>query len=136
MDIDEALVLFRRNHRAILATRRGDGRPQLSPIVQAVGGDGRILISTRAPAMKVRNIGRDPRVSICAIDDKFFGSWAQLDGEASVVPLPEAMSLLRFIYTQVAGEHPDWDEFERDMHAQERVVVAISPSSAGPSRAG
>jgi PPOX class probable F420-dependent enzyme len=136
MDIADALEHFRHNHRAVLVTRRRDGRLQISPVVQAVGNDGRVLISTRSPAMKVRNIKRDPAVSICALNDAFFGKWAQIDGVATVIEMPEAMALLRFTYVQVAGEHPDWDEFERDMVAQGRVVIAIKPETAGPDVAG
>jgi PPOX class probable F420-dependent enzyme len=136
MEIEKALAHFRENHRSVLATRRADGRPQLSPVVHAVGNDGRVLVSTRARAMKVLNIRRDPRVSICAISDSFFGKWAQIDGEASVVPLPGAMALLRFTYVQIAGEHPNWEEFERDMVAQQRVIVAIRAEQAGPDRSG
>jgi hypothetical protein len=43
---------------------------------------------------------------------------------------------LRFVYEQVAGPHPDWDEFERDMVAQRRVALSIEISSAGPSVSG
>jgi PPOX class probable F420-dependent enzyme len=136
MDLTEALEHFKHNHRAVLATRRREGRLQMSPVVQAVGNDGRILISTRAPAMKVRNISRDPGVYILALNEAFFGKWAQIDGTATIVEMPEAMALLRFTYEQVAGEHPDWGEFERDMVAQARVVIAIQPESAGPDVAG
>jgi PPOX class probable F420-dependent enzyme len=136
MDVGEALEFLKGNHRAILATRRRDGRPQLSPVVEAVGVDGRILISTRAPAIKAINITRDPSVSICVMADKFFGKWVQIDGTASVIPLPEAMPLLRSTYVQIAGEHPDWDEFERDMVAERRVIIAIQPERAGPDVAG
>jgi PPOX class probable F420-dependent enzyme len=136
LEIAKALALFRKNHRAVLATRRRDGRPQLSPVVQSVGNDGRILISTRSGAIKARNISRDPSVSICVLDDAFFGEWAQIDGRAAIIELPEAMPVLRWVYTQVAGEHPDWEEFERDMVSQQRVVIAITAESAGPDRAG
>jgi len=136
MDLYDALEHFRHNHRAVLATRRRDGRPQMSPIVQAVGNDGVILISTRTGAIKVRNIIRDPYVSICAIGDGFFGKWAQIDGTATIIQMPAAMALLRFTYVQISGEHPDWAEFERDMIAQRRVAVAIKPESAGPDISG
>ena len=136
MDIDVAVQHFRQNHRSVLATRRRDGRPQLSPVVHAVGDDGRILISTRSAAMKARNIGRDPRVSICAISDAFFGKWAQIDGTAAIIDLPQAMPFLRFYYLQISGEHPDWEEYERDMVSQGRVIVAVQPESAGPDLAG
>ena len=59
-----------------------------------------------------------------------------MDGSASIIELPEAMAWLRFVYTQVAGEHPDWDEFERDMVSQSRVVIAIEPQRAGPDISG
>jgi PPOX class probable F420-dependent enzyme len=136
MELAEALEHFRHNHRAVLVTRRRQARLQMSPVVQAVGNDGRVLISTRSGAMKVLNITRDPVVSICALNESFFGKWAQIDGTAAIVPMPEAMALLRFTYVQVAGEHPDWAEFERDMAAQGRVVIAIQPVSAGPDVAG
>lgn len=136
MEIEKALTYLRENHRSVLATRRSDGRPQMSPVVHAVGNDGRVLISTRAGAIKVANIRRDPLVSILAMSDAFFGKWVQVDGDATIVELPEAMELLRFIYAQVAGEHPNWEEFESDMAAQRRVVLAVRVDKAGPDRSG
>jgi PPOX class probable F420-dependent enzyme len=136
MELTDALDHFRQNHRAVLATRRRDGRPQMSPVVQAVGNDGLILISTRTAAIKVRNIVRDPNVSICALSDSFFGKWVQVDGTASIVEMPAAMALLRFTYVQISGEHSDWAEFERDMIAQHRVAIAIKAEDAGPDVSG
>jgi PPOX class probable F420-dependent enzyme len=73
MDLDRAIELARRNHHTILATRRADGRPQMSPVVSAVDDDGRVLISTREPAAKVLNLRRDPQASVCVLADNFFG---------------------------------------------------------------
>ncbi|HXW81878.1 MAG TPA: PPOX class F420-dependent oxidoreductase [Acidimicrobiales bacterium] len=136
MELTDALEHFRQNHRAVLATRRRDGRPQMSPVLQAVGNDGLILISTRTGAIKVRNVIRDPNVSICALSDAFFGQWVQVDGTASIVEMPAAMALLRFTYVQISGEHPDWAEFERDMIAQHRVALTIKAEEAGPDISG
>jgi len=129
---EETLRFFRENHHAVLATFRRDGSLQLSPVVEALGEDGRILISARAFTAKVHNILRDPRVCICGFTNKFFGHWSRVDGNASIVRMPEAMALLRFIYVQVAGQHPDWEEFERDMVAQGRIVIAIQPERSKP----
>lgn len=124
-----ALTEFlRANHRAVLATRRRDGRSQLSPILFAVGEDGRLLVSTRSATAKANNIRRFPQVSLCVVQDSFFGEWAQVDGEASIIEMPEALAVLRYYYKTVAGEHPDWDEFDRDMVSQGRVVLAIKPT--------
>ena len=50
---------------------RSDGRPQLSPVVAAVDDDGHVLISTRETAVKAKNLARDPRASLCVINDGF-----------------------------------------------------------------
>ena len=49
---------------------------------------------------------------------------------AAVVPMPEAMELLVDLYRQVAGEHPDWDDFRRSMVADGRLLVRLRPDRA------
>jgi PPOX class probable F420-dependent enzyme len=136
MDVDRARAFIRENHRAVMATRRADGDPQLSPIMCAVDADGRVTISTREAAMKVKNLRRDPRVSLCVLNDGFFGDWVQVDGTAEVVSLPEAMELLVDYYRLVGGEHPDWDEYRAAMESDRRVLVRIDIDRAGPDRSG
>ena len=136
MDLAEAVSFARSHHRSVLATRKADGSPQQSPVVHAVDPEGRVLISTREPAVKVRNLRRDARVSLCILNDQFFGAWAQLDGTADIVPLPAALPLLEYLYREVAGEHPDWEEFRRAMADERRVVLRITPTAGGPSRSG
>jgi PPOX class probable F420-dependent enzyme len=136
MDFEEARRYLRENKRSILATTRRDGRPQMSPITHGVDDDGRVLISTREPAYKVRNLRRDPRASLCAIPNGFFGGFVQIDGTASIVSLPEAMELLVDLYRRVAGEHPDWDEYRAAMERDRRCVIRIDIERAGPDRSG
>jgi PPOX class probable F420-dependent enzyme len=136
MDLDQARAYLKEHHRSVLATRRTDGRPQLSPVVHGVDDDGRVLISSREPAYKVRNLRRDPHASLCAVPDRFFGQWIQIDGSAEIVSLPEAMDLLVFSYRQIAGEHPDWDDYRSAMERERRVVIRISMERAGPDRSG
>jgi PPOX class probable F420-dependent enzyme len=61
MDLERAREFMRAHHRAVLATTRSDGRPQLSPVTVGVDEAGLILISTRETAIKTRNLARDPR---------------------------------------------------------------------------
>lgn len=136
MDLDAAREFLQENHRCVLSTRRSDGRPQMSPVVAAVDAGGRITISTREAAMKTRNARRDPAVSLCVMNDRFFGSWMQVDGIAEIVELPEAMEGLLENYRTIAGEHEDWDEYRRAMERERRVLLAITPTHAGPDRAG
>ncbi len=137
MDVDEARQFLREHHRAVLATFRADGRPQLSPITVGVDGEGRAVISSRETAYKVRNLRRDPRASVCVIGDAFYGQpWAQIDGTATIVSLPEAMEPLVDYYRAVSGEHPDWDDYRQAMVRDRRVLVRIAIDRAGPDRYG
>ena len=106
MDLHEALDFLRANHRSVLVTRKQNGDPQMSPVVHGVDGEGRIAISTREPAYKVRNLRRDPRASLLGLNDGFFGRWVQVDGTVELISLPEAMEPLVDLYRQIAGEHP------------------------------
>lgn len=136
MDAESVREFVRTNHRAVLATMRRDGRPQLSPVLVAVGPDGRLRISTRETAMKTRNVRRDPRVSLCLLDDAFYGTWAQAEGTAEVVSLPGAMDLLVEYYRDISGEHPDWDDYRAAMERERRVVLLVDVERAGPSVSG
>ncbi len=136
MDHDRAREFVRANHRGVLMTRRVDGSPQLSPITAGVDDAGRIVISSRETAYKVRNLRRDPAASVCAFGDGFFGEWIQADGTADIVALPEAMELLVDYYRAISGEHPDWDDYRAVMERERRVLIRITIDRAGPDRSG
>ena len=133
MDLEEARSFMGEHHRGILSTVRRDGRPQMSAVSVALDGEGRPSISTREAAFKVRNIRKDPRVSLCVTSDDFW-SWIQVDGTATVVSLPDAMDELVSHYGALAGEHPDWDDYRRSMDEQARVILLIDMEPAGPDR--
>ena len=135
MDLDEARSFLREHHRGILATTRPDGRPQMSAVAVAVDENGRVAISTRENAYKVRRIRADPRVSLFVTSDDF-RNWIQIDGTGTVLSLPDAMEPLMAQYRAVAGEHPDWDEYRAAMEEQRRVIVLIDIERAGPDRHG
>jgi PPOX class probable F420-dependent enzyme len=136
MQLERAREFMRVNHRAVLATSRSDGHPQLSPVTVGVSADGRVLISTRETAMKTKNLERDPYASVCVMNDGFFGDWVQAEGTAEIIRLPEAMDLLVDYYRRVSGEHPDWDDYRQAMRRDRRVIVAITLTRAGPDRSG
>lgn len=136
MDIDEARRFIAEHHHAVLHTFREDGSPQLSPVLVTVDGEGRAVISTRETALKMRNLERDPRASVCVFTDRFFGEWVRIDGTAEVVRLPDAMEPLVDYYRRAQGEHDDWDEYREAMRDQQRVLVRITIEEAGPDASG
>ena len=136
MQPDEARKFIATNHRAVLATRRQDGHPQLSPVTCGVDAEGRAVVSTRETAIKTKNLRRDPHASLCVFSDGFFGRWVQAEGRAEVVSLPEAMEPLVDYYRLTSGEHPDWDDYRAAMIRERRVIVRITIDRAGPDISG
>jgi PPOX class probable F420-dependent enzyme len=136
MDVNAAQDFLRSNHRAVMATFRKDGRPALSPITATIDAEGRVIVSTRQTAMKVKHLRRDPRVTITAFTESFFGEWVQVEGTAEIVELPEAMELLVDYYRRASGEHPDWDDYRAAMERDQRVIVRFTIERAGPNVSG
>jgi PPOX class probable F420-dependent enzyme len=137
VDLDEARDYLRTHHRAVLATIRRDGTPQMSPVTVGVDDEGYVVVSSREPAIKVRNLRRDPRAWVCAFPDTFYGGpFVQVEGNASIVTLPEAMEGLVDYYRSISGEHPDWDDYRAAMERDQRVLIRLEVTRAGPDAAG
>ncbi len=76
-------------------------------------------------------------MSICVLpDDGWRGRWIQVDGDAEVLSLPDAMEPLVEYYRSTAGEHPDWDDYRAAMERERRVLIRVTIERAGPDTAG
>ena len=135
MEIDKGLDYVRNNSRAVLATRRRDGSPQMSPVTLALVDD-TIVMSTRETAVKTWNLRRDPVAWLCVFPDKWLGRWVQLQCRGDVVSLPDAMDHLVEYYRTLSGEHPDWDDYRRAMNEDKRCIVWFQIEAAGPDIQG
>jgi PPOX class probable F420-dependent enzyme len=136
VDLGRAASFLSTHPRAILATTRADGGPQLSPVVVAIDDDGRVLVSTRETAIKAKNLARHRRAALCGISDGFFGEWVQVEGEAELIHLPDAMAILEDYYRRISGEHPDWAEYRAAMQRDKRLIIRITIDRAGPDVSG
>jgi PPOX class probable F420-dependent enzyme len=136
VDIDEAREFVRSHSNAVLTTLRQDGTPQMSPVNVGVDGEGRFVVSSRETAFKTRHLRREPRAWLCVLSDTFYGPWVFLDGTADVQSLPDAMEPLVDYYRAVGGEHPDWAEYRAAMLAEQRCLLRITATRAGPDRQG
>ncbi|HUY55528.1 MAG TPA: PPOX class F420-dependent oxidoreductase [Candidatus Nanopelagicaceae bacterium] len=136
MDAEAARQFASQHHHAILATRRRDGSPQMSPVAVAVDPQGQLAVSSRETAVKVRNLRRHPKYDLVVFTNNFFGPWISIRGEVEVVSLPEALPLLVQYYRDLSGEHPDWDEYRAAMVAERRVLLRLSIEEVGPKVSG
>jgi PPOX class probable F420-dependent enzyme len=126
VDRDELLDFVRPRHRLVLVTTRANGGPQLSPVTGGVDESGRIVISTYPERAKVANVRRTGVASVLVLSDEWNGPWVQVDGDAEVLDLPEALEPLVDYYRAISGEHPDWDEYRAAMVADQRVVLTLT----------
>ena len=130
MEIADAVPFLSGRHRGILATIKRDGRPHLSNISYA-WDDGIIGISITADRVKTRNIERDPRTSLHVPGDDFW-TWVVVEADAERGPVAAepgdaGTTALRALYELIAGPHPDWDDYDRAMIADRRLVLLLHP---------
>jgi PPOX class probable F420-dependent enzyme len=134
--LDELVDFVRPRHHMLLATTRADGRPQLSPVTGGVDEQGRIVISSYPRRAKTSNAERRPAVSVCVLSDDFGGPWVQVDGDAEVLHMPQALDGLVDYFRCISGEHPDWDEYRAAMRVQDKSLIRITPTRWGPIATG
>jgi uncharacterized protein len=127
---DKLLAVISGNSLGVLATIKRDGRPQLSNV--SYHFDPRelvIRVSITEPRAKTRNLRRDPRASLLVDADDGW-SYAVAEGTAELTP-PAAVAdddtveALIALYRNIAGEHPDWDEYRQAMITDRRVVLTL-----------
>jgi PPOX class probable F420-dependent enzyme len=136
VELDELLDFVRPRHRLLLATTRRNGRPQISPVSGGVDAQGRIVISTYPARAKTRNAERYPQVTVLILSDDWNGPWVQVDGDAQVLHMPEAVDGLVEYFRSISGEHPDWDEYREAMRIQDKSLIRITPTRWGPIATG
>ena len=127
---DKLLALIADNSLGVLATIKRDGRPQLSNV--SYHFDSRAMsidISITEARAKTRNLRRDPRASLLVSSDDGW-SYAVAEGDAELsapaaAPNDETVDDLVNLYSRIAGEHPDWDDYRRAMVADRRVLLRL-----------
>jgi PPOX class probable F420-dependent enzyme len=125
------------NDRGVLVARKRDGSPQITLVTAGVDAEGRVVISARGNTFKVKNLRRDPRVSMLIMGEQFNGSkYYQLDGRAEIIEQPEAVDMLLEVYRRRLGDDADPEESRRKIIDQERVLIRIEIGAVGPQRRG
>lgn len=127
---DKLLAVISGNSIGVLATIKRDGRPQLSNVRYHF--DPRTLVfqvSITEPRAKTRNLRRDPRASILVDADDGW-SYAVAEGTAELTapaaaPGDDTVEALIALYRNIAGEHPDWDEYREAMVTDRRVLLPL-----------
>lgn len=134
--LPELLDFIRPRHHMVLTTFRADGSLQSSPVTGGVDEAGRIVISSYPQRAKSANVRRQPRASVVVLSDEFNGAYVQVDGDAEVIALPEAVEPLVDYFRAISGEHPDWEEYRQAMVDQGKCLIRVTPTHWGPVATG
>jgi PPOX class probable F420-dependent enzyme len=127
---DKLLAVISGNSLGVLATIKRDGRPQLSNVSYYFDPRTTVIeVSITEPRAKTRNLRRDPRASMLVTCDDGW-SYAVAEGAAelsppAVDPHDDTVEGLIALYRNIAGEHPDWDDYRRAMVTDRRVLMRM-----------
>lgn len=136
VDLGGLIEFVTGKNRWVLSTTRQDGRPQMSLVTGTITPSGDLLISSYPSRVKVRNARRNPLVSVAVMGDEFDAAWVQIDGDARVDDMPEALDGLVEYFRHISGEHPDWDDYRQAMSDQGKVLIRVTPTRWGPVSTG
>ena len=133
MDLDRALGFVAGRRKGVLLTVRDNGRPQASNIMYGLD-DGVVRISVTEDRAKTANLRRDPRASLHVTTDDFW-QYVVLEGDAELSavaaePGDATCRELRSVYRSIQGEHDDWDDYDRAMVEDGRLVIRLRPDRA------
>lgn len=133
MKLASAMEFVADRSKGVLATVRSNGLPQMSNIVYSAGAEA-IRISITDGRAKTANLRRDPRAVLHVTSEDFWKYVVvecnvEMSAVAKQVGDP-ALEELRELYQSISGEHPDWDDYDRAMLDESRLVLRLTPVHA------
>ena len=119
------------NHNAVCTTFRRSGAAQASIVTVGLHRGG-AAFTTTADRAKHRNLSRDPRCTLL-VSHHQWRPFLVLEGMATVLsqdntPSEELRVAFREVFRAASGkEHPNWEEYDRVMVEDRRVIVIVTP---------
>ena len=120
----------------VLTTFRADGSLQSSPVTGGVDDDGRIVVASYPQRAKSANIRRTPRASVTVLSDDFNGPYVQVDGDAEVIDLPDAVEPLVDYFRSIIGRAPRLGRIPAGDGRPGQVPDPDHPAALGSGRHG
>ena len=117
--------LFEGKNFAFIATLMKDGSPQVTPTwIDIDKNSNTILVNTAKGRIKHRNISRDPRVAVSAID--FSNPYDMVTVRGRVVQQIDGKDADEHI-DKLAKKYLDKEKYPRRKPGEERVLLRIKP---------
>ena len=125
------------NWLAVLVTLRANGRPSVSVVnagvlAHPVTGEQVVGLVSMGGTAKLTNLRDNPEATLVF---RAGWQWISVSGPTQLIgpddDLPRAVdvpTLLRDVYHAAGGNHSDLDEYDRQMVADRRAVVLVTPT--------
>jgi PPOX class probable F420-dependent enzyme len=114
MDRNERREFVRKHRTCIFGYNRKDDGPAMTVVYYVLDGDD-LLISTMAARGKALAVKRNPKVSLCILDEQWPLTYLQVYGEATLEEdFGQAVDVLRRVIERMARE-------------EDRVVIRVRP---------
>lgn len=120
---------FLLKHRfAILSTIKKNGAPQ-STAVYYLYENGKLLISANKWKQKTRNVQRDPKVTLCVLDEQPANRYLQVSGRAVATEedlVATSTRIFRRFQSEIRKDFPQW------LKEQQRIILVLTPEQVAP----
>jgi len=122
---------FVRSHRtAIFGYGRRDHGPAMTAVYYVMDGDD-LLVSTMAARAKARAVARNPKVSLCVLDEKWPPTYLLVYGTATVVTDFKAVveHLIQIMALMAERAMPDStrQHVEEMARRENRIILRVTP---------
>ncbi len=130
MDRSERREFVRKHRTCIFGYNRKNDGPAMTVVYYVLDGD-ELLISTMAARSKPLAVKRDPKVSLCVLDEQWPLTYLQLYGKATVEEdFDQAVDVMSRVIDLMAGEKmpaAKLPEIQRMCREENRVVIRFRP---------
>ena len=130
MDRNERREFVRKHRTCIFGYNRQNDGPAMTVVYYVLDGDD-LLISTMAARGKAHAARRNPKVSLCILDEQWPLTYLQVYGDATLEEdFGQAVDVLRRVIDLMAGKDvtsAKLPEIERMAREENRVVIRVRP---------
>ncbi len=124
----QILEFLQADRHAILATKRTNGAPQLTP-VWYLFEDGVLYVSAQVSTVKVRNLRRDPSLTVCIDGGRGDARYVVFYGKAELIEpgQPRQETLRRRIIGHYYADQAAADRYYESMKNDPGVIIVLKP---------
>src|SRR6266700_5179492 len=130
MDREEQLDFVRSHRIAVFGVNRKNDGPAMTIVYYVMDGND-LLVSTMAARGKALAVRRNPKVSLCILDEQWPLTYLQVYGDATLEEdFGQTVDVLRRVIDLMAGQEvgsAKMPEIERMAREENRVVIRVRP---------